>query len=443
MGEDLFQEKTEGSGSPTERIYTVTELSQAVRHRLESAFPLVWVEGEVSSLRQPISGHLYFSLKDAGSQLRVVLFRGSAARLRFKPADGLQVLVFGRVSTYADRSEYQVIAQLVEPRGLGALQLEFERLKKKLAAEGLFAPERKRPIPVLIKRLGVVTSPTGAAVRDILKVLKRRNPAIEVVIYPALVQGKGAAAEIVRGIMELNRLGGFDALLVTRGGGSLEDLWAFNEEPVARAIAESLVPVISAVGHEVDYTISDFVADLRAPTPSAAAELISLHRAETVERIGQLADRLAYLMRSRLAELDRRLKSITGRYGFQRPQELLATLTQRLDDLYERLARGQRNQLSGAGQRWEALARRLDGLSPLAVLDRGYSITLTYPEGRVVKEASLLPPGRLIRSRFLKGEVVSRVVRPAGAGRSGPEPPEQPGLFESDSGGDEDGQDQG
>ncbi|PIP16775.1 MAG: exodeoxyribonuclease VII large subunit, partial [bacterium (Candidatus Ratteibacteria) CG23_combo_of_CG06-09_8_20_14_all_48_7] len=249
-----------------EKVYTVTELSQEIKYLLETGFHSVWVEGEVSSLRQPVSGHVYFNLKDAESQIRVVLFRNVAGRLKFKLNEGLKVLLSGRVSAYPGRSEYQVIGEEVEPKGLGALQLAFEELKKKLAAEGLFAPERKKPIPYLIKRLAVVTSPTGAAIRDILKVLKRRNPGIEVIIYPALVQGKEAAGEIVKGIREINRLGGettlggFDALLLARGGGSLEDLWAFNEEKVARAIASSEIPVISAVGHEIDYTISDFVA---------------------------------------------------------------------------------------------------------------------------------------------------------------------------------------
>ena len=405
-----------------EKVYTVTELSQEIKYLLETGFHSVWVEGEVSSLRQPVSGHVYFNLKDAESQIRVVLFRNVAGRLKFKLNEGLKVLLSGRVSAYPGRSEYQVIGEEVEPKGLGALQLAFEELKKKLAAEGLFAPERKKPIPYLIKRLAVVTSPTGAAIRDILKVLKRRNPGIEVIIYPALVQGKEAAGEIVKGIRVINRLGGettlsgettlggFDALLLARGGGSLEDLWAFNEEKVARAIASSEIPVISAVGHEIDYTISDFVADLRAPTPSAAAEIISLHREETVARIRSYFQRMAYLIQTKLNEIAQRLNTIRSRYGFQRPQDLLLTLSQRIDELGERMIRVQKTSLEQSQQFWEALSRHLSNLSPLAVLDRGYSITFTHPEGVVVKEVKGLSVGQLISSRLAKGDLISKIT---------------------------------
>ena len=399
-----------------EKVYTVTELSQEIKYLLETGFHSVWVEGEVSSLRQPVSGHVYFNLKDAESQIRVVLFRNVAGRLKFKLNEGLKVLLSGRVSAYPGRSEYQVIGEEVEPKGLGALQLAFEELKKKLAAEGLFAPERKKPIPYLIKRLAVVTSPTGAAIRDILKVLKRRNPGIEVIIYPALVQGKEAAGEIVKGIREINRLGGettlggFDALLLARGGGSLEDLWAFNEEKVARAIASSEIPVISAVGHEIDYTISDFVADLRAPTPSAAAEIISLHREETVARIRSYLQRMTYLIQTKLNEIAQRLNTIRSRYGFQRPQDLLLTLSQRIDELGERMIRVQKTSLEQSQQFWEALSRHLSNLSPLAVLDRGYSITFTHPEGVVVKEVKGLSVGQLISSRLAKGDLISKIT---------------------------------
>ena len=399
-----------------EKVYTVTELSQEIKYLLETGFHSVWVEGEVSSLRQPVSGHVYFNLKDAESQIRVVLFRNVAGRLKFKLNEGLKVLLSGRVSAYPGRSEYQVIGEEVEPKGLGALQLAFEELKKKLAAEGLFAPERKKPIPYLIKRLAVVTSPTGAAIRDILKVLKRRNPGIEVIIYPALVQGKEAAGEIVKGIREINRLGGettlggFDALLLARGGGSLEDLWAFNEEKVARAIASSEIPVISAVGHEIDYTISDFVADLRAPTPSAAAEIISLHREETVARIRSYFQRMAYLIQTKLNEIAQRLNTIRSRYGFQRPQDLLLTLSQRIDELGERMIRVQKTSLEQSQQFWEALSRHLSNLSPLAVLDRGYSITFTHPEGVVVKEVKGLSVGQLISSRLAEGDLISKIT---------------------------------
>jgi exodeoxyribonuclease VII large subunit len=396
--------------SQMDKVYSVTELSGEIKYLLESGFPYVWVEGEISSLRQPVSGHVYFNLKDAESQIRVVLFRNVAGGLKFKLEDGVNVILAGRVSAYQSRSEYQVIGQKIEPRGLGALQAAFEELKRRLSAEGLFAPERKRPIPYLIRRLAVVTSPTGAAVRDILQVLRRRNPSIKVVVYPALVQGKEAAAEIVKGIREINRLAGFDAIILARGGGSMEDLWAFNEEAVARAIAGSVIPIISAIGHEVDYTISDFTADLRAPTPSAAAEIISLHREETFVRIAAYFQRMAYLVRNQLKEEGRRLETIKGRYGFQRPADLLATFGQRIDELSERMVRSENSLLEKFRQTWESLGRRLSGLSPLAVLERGYSITLTHPEGKVVKDAENVDLNQTIITRLAKGRLTSRIT---------------------------------
>ncbi|MFH2068969.1 MAG: exodeoxyribonuclease VII large subunit [Candidatus Omnitrophota bacterium] len=393
------------------KIYSVSELSGEIKYLLEAGFPYVWVEGEISSLRQPASGHVYFNLKDAESQIRVVLFRNVAGGLKFKLEDGVNVILAGRVSAYQSRSEYQVIGQKIEPRGLGALQAAFEELKKRLSTEGLFAPERKRPIPYLIRRLAVVTSPTGAAVRDILQVLRRRNPSIKVIIYPALVQGKEAAAEIVKGIWEINRLSGFDAIVLARGGGSLEDLWAFNEETVARAIAGSTIPIISAIGHEVDYTISDFVADLRAPTPSAAAEIISLHREETFTKVATYFQRMAYLVRNQTQEGNRRLETIKGRYGFQRPADLLLTFGQRIDELSERMARSENSLLEKFRKTWESLGRHLSGLSPLAVLERGYSITLTHPEGKVVKDAKDVDLNQTIITRLAKGKLISRILR--------------------------------
>jgi len=393
-----------------DKVYSVTELSGEIKYLLETGFSYIWVEGEISSLRQPISGHVYFNLKDAESQIRIVLFRNVAGGLKFKLEDGVNVILAGRVSAYQSRSEYQVIGQKIEPRGLGALQAAFEELKRRLSAEGLFAPERKRPIPYLIRRLAVVTSPTGAAVRDILQVLRRRNPSIRVVIYPALVQGKEASAEIVKGIREFNRLSDFDAIILARGGGSLEDLWAFNEEAVVRAIAGSVIPIISAIGHEVDYTISDFVADLRAPTPSAAAEIISLHREETSVKVAIYFQRMAYLVRNQLQEGSRRLETIKGRYGFQRPADLLLTFGQRIDELSERMARSESSLLEKFRKMWESLGRHLSGLSPLAVLERGYSITLTHPEGKVVKDAKGVDLNQAIVTRLAKGRLISRIT---------------------------------
>lgn len=394
-----------------EQIYTVTALNEEIKRLLETELTSVWVEGEVSSLRQPPSGHLYFNLKDAHSQIKVVFFRRSTVNINFPLKDGQLVLIFGRISTYSLKSEYQLLGEKIEPKGIGALQIAFEELKKRLAAEGLFASERKKPISYLIKKLGIVTSPSGAAIRDILKVLRRRNPSIEVIIYPALVQGKEAVGEIVRGIEELNRLGGLDAILLTRGGGSLEDLWAFNEEAVARAIAASVIPIISAVGHEVDYTISDFVADLRAPTPSAAAEILSLQREEMMEKVSTYRQRLIYLMQVKITQEKTKLEALKKRYGFQRPSDLLLTLSQRIDDLSDRIIRAEAIRLDRLRQRWEALNRNLTHLSPLAVLERGYSITFTHPEGLVVKDAKTLKAGQLLTTRLAKGKVNSRVEK--------------------------------
>ncbi len=408
-----------------ERVYEVNELNQEIKYLLETGFPFVWVEGELSSLRIPASGHLYFNLKDQESQLRVVFFRNTAAGLKFQLKEGMQVLLGGRVSAYPGRSEYQIIGQKAEPRGVGALQLAFEELKKKLASEGLFATERKRPIPYLIRRLAVISSSTGAAFRDILKVLRHRNPAIEVSLYPALVQGKEATGEIIAGIRELNRLGNFDAILLARGGGSLEDLWAFNEEALARAIVASSIPVISAVGHEVDYTISDFVADLRAPTPSAAAEMISLHREETITRINGYRERMFNRLQFLLNYSRQTLEKLQHRYGFQKAQDLILLFGQQVDDLSERLVKNQQDIMEKAWRSWEYISRNLSGLSPLAVLNRGYSITLALPEKKVVKDAAAVKKGDLVISRLAAGEITSRVTETRQGGRAEEKKPEE------------------
>ncbi|HXG04019.1 MAG TPA: exodeoxyribonuclease VII large subunit, partial [Candidatus Binatia bacterium] len=273
-------------------VLTVTQLTEQLRRTVEERFPAVWVEGEISNFRLYGSGHAYFTLKDEGAQLRAVMFRTRTRRLRFEPTDGLHVLAFGALEVYPQRGEYQLVVELLEPRGVGALQLAFEQLKQRLGAEGLFDAGRKRPLPRFPRRIGLVTSPDGAALRDMLRIIGRRFAGLSIVLAPCRVQGEGAAEEIAQGLADLNRLGGVDVIIVGRGGGSLEDLWAFNEEVVARAIAASKVPVISAVGHEVDVTIADFVADVRAPTPSAAAEMVAARRDELIERFAALELRL-------------------------------------------------------------------------------------------------------------------------------------------------------
>ena len=313
---------------PPAQVLSVSDLTRRIKALLEDSFPSVWVEGEVSNLRSPLSGHVYFTLKDASAQLAVVLFRGVAAKVGFQLKDGLQVIAFGDLGVYERSGQYQLVARRLLPKGLGALQLAFEELKQRLAKEGLFDPARKRPIPTLPQRIGLITSPTGAAIRDFLNIIGRRFPNVRIVINPVRVQGDGAAQEIAAAIDEFNALRAsgrlsLDVLIVTRGGGSLEDLWAFNEEIVARALARSHIPTISAVGHEIDFTISDFVADLRAPTPSAAAELVVKAKEEFVRQLEQYQSRLQRDLRLRLAETRQRFSDLASSYVFRRPAEVI------------------------------------------------------------------------------------------------------------------------
>jgi exodeoxyribonuclease VII large subunit len=434
------------------RILTVSQLSALVRGVLEENFEHVWVEGEISNLAQPASGHLYFTLRDAGAQLRCVMFRAASRVLRFRPRDGQGVIVRGRLTVYEQRGDYQLVVEYLEPQGVGALQLAFQQLKEKLAREGLFDPARKRPLPQLPRRIGIVTSATGAAIHDILTVLERRFANLEVLLTPVRVQGEGAAAEIAAAIRDFNRYGQVDVLIVGRGGGSLEDLWAFNEEVVARAIVASRLPVISAVGHEVDVTIADLVADLRAPTPSAAAELVVQSKEELEAQLEALAHRLHQGVRLGLAALRGRLA--VAQRGLKDPTLLVGHLAQRVDDLGERLAlalRGgllrrqerlaaQRNLLRLQNpalrvergkellvvlqaRRDQAIGRileraresvafpsgQLQALSPLATLGRGYALARRLPDGAVVRDGRQLAVGDRLGLRFQRGEAVCRV----------------------------------
>jgi exodeoxyribonuclease VII large subunit len=337
---------------PVRRIYSVAELSLELRSLLERQYPDVWVTGEVSNLRAAGSGHLYFTLKDETAQLRAVCFRNQARYLKFKPQDGLAVIARGRLSLYEARGEYQLYVEFLEPAGLGALQLAFEQLKQKLAAEGLFDRARKKPLPVLPRAIGVVTSPTGAVIRDILRILRRRFPNINVQIYPAKVQGEGAAQEIVHGVEYFNRKSPVDVIIVARGGGSLEDLWAFNEEVLARAISASNVPVISAVGHETDFTIADFVADLRAPTPSAAAELVVHRKQDFVAEIDARRRQLAQMARLKISDARQTLTQFSLHRVFQMLATRIAERAQRVDDCVTTLERWMRTRLHTARQEW-------------------------------------------------------------------------------------------
>jgi exodeoxyribonuclease VII large subunit len=415
------------------KIYTVSELSFQIRDMLERRFIDVWVEGELSNYKASTSGHLYFTLKDDRAQLRAVCFRNAARLLRFRPENGKMFRARGRVSTYEDRGEYQLIVEVLEPAGLGALQLAFQQLKEKLEKEGLFSPERKRPIPAFPRKIGIVTSPKSAALRDILTVLKRRHNAINVLIFPAEVQGDGASLQVMEGIDYLSRSTDVDVIIVARGGGSMEDLWPFNEERVARAIVRSRKPVISAVGHEVDFTICDFVADLRAPTPSAAAEIVIQSKAEIADRVRQLETRLESLMKYRLSSLRNFLSSKVGSRGFVVAENRIRRMVQRVDDLAFRLERsgssgtmtrarkhqvellGQRlggaihRSLKGWHQAFARTAHTLDALSPLAVLERGYAICTT-PEGQVIRSTESVEIESEVRVHLHEGTLSAKIT---------------------------------
>jgi exodeoxyribonuclease VII large subunit len=393
---------------PGTKVLTVAELTADVKAVLEDGFPSVWVAGEVSNLARPQSGHLYFTLKDAAAQLRSVLWRGIALRLRFDPADGLEVIARGNLTVYQPRGEYQLIVSELHPKGIGALDLALRQLREKLFARGWFDPARKRPLPPFPRRVALVTSPTGAAVRDMLEMLGRRWPAVEVIVVPVRVQGDGAAAEIATAINLISRLRLSDVVIVGRGGGSLEDLWAFNEEVVARAIHESAVPVVSAVGHETDVTIADLVADHRALTPTHAAAAVVPDRRELLAGVRDLEARLHAGVARRLEAARQRVADLTGRRALRLPLDRVRDGERRLDDLAGRLHRAARQRLDRGRQHVEATAARLAGVSPLNVLARGYSLTQT-DAGAVVRDAAQVRPGDRVRTRLHRGRIVARV----------------------------------
>jgi len=406
------------AGEPAREIFTVSQLVGRARELLEGAFPRVWVEGEISNFKPHSSGHYYFTLKDATSQLRCAMFKATNRFLKFRLEDGLKVLACGRLSIYTARGDFQLILEAVEPAGVGALQLAFEQLKRRLAAEGLFDPARKRPLPEFPRRIAVVTSPTGAAIRDILNVTGRRSPLADISVYPVRVQGAGAAEEIARALERLNAVGGWDVIICGRGGGSLEDLWAFNEEAVARAIAASRIPVISAVGHEVDFTIADFAADVRAETPTAAAEMVVRDRRELLDRVRSLRRFLAAGLSERLKSLRQRLGRLVSSAVLQRPRRVLEPLAQRLDDLTGALLGLLRSRLQLARERLRGLAAELEALSPLQVLGRGYSLVYRLPGRDLMKNAADLRCGDGVEITFRRGRAACE-VRSVEAGHRG------------------------
>lgn len=436
------------------RILTVSQLNAAIRGLIERELSDIWIEGEISNCRVWNTGHMYFTLKDGNSQVKAVMFRMPLSYLRFKPQDGLRVVARGGVSLYEPKGEYQVICEHMEPHGLGALQLAFEQLKKQLEAEGLFARERKRPLPSLPRKIGIVTSLEGAAIRDILKVLRRRYPNAHVVIRPSRVQGEGAAADLAKGLRGLSRVHGVDVIIAGRGGGSVEDLWAFNEEIVARAIAACPVPVISAVGHETDVTIADFVADLRAPTPSAAAEMVVAAHDDFCNRIDRLSQRLHAASRlavqqrrgavhalitrrafagwharlamqgrhaaelthhlkravlARLARHERDFRTIRDRLEAQDVRRRLAASRGRLTTAEERLRGTMGRARHRADARFRVLAGRLENLSPLAVLARGYAVCWNADRTAIIRSAAAVPAGQRVRVTLHEGELECRV----------------------------------
>jgi len=388
-------------------LLSVSELTQLIKFQLEQSFDYLWVEGEISNFRIPSSGHFYFTLKDEKSQIRAVMFKTQNRNLGFEPQDGLFVTCRGRLNVYETRGEYQLILDYLEPKGLGSLQLAFEQLKQRLAKEGLFDPALKKPLPILPRKIGIITSPTGAVLRDILNIIERRFANLEILIYPVKVQGEGAAQEIASALQELNQMSGIEVIILARGGGSIEDLWPFNEETVARAIYYSEVPVISAIGHEIDFTIADFVADLRAPTPSAAAELVVKNKVDLINSLDNLNARLGNSMKkiyelnlSHLLFLQKRMVD---------PRRMIPGLRLKIDEYWDRIGIHVSKTLKLKRERVEGIMGRLDALSPINVLKRGYSITRTLPELKIVREADLLCPGNKINVRLFKGEILCRV----------------------------------
>jgi exodeoxyribonuclease VII large subunit len=368
--------------------YTVSELTRVIKELIETGIGFVWVKGEISNLTLHTSGHMYFSLKDESSQLRCVMFRSANAGLAFTPESGMCVEAKGQVTVYDRSGQYQLSVYELIPAGLGSLQVAFEELKRKLAGEGLFDEERKRSLPVFPWRIGVVTSPTGAAIRDIVRIIRKRQPRVQIILNPVRVQGEGAAGEIASAIDEFNRFGKVDVLIVGRGGGSLEDLWAFNEEVVARAIHKSAIPVVSAVGHEIDFTISDLVADVRAPTPTAAAQIVVRDKQETLKEINAMARSLVVAMKTKFTTMRRELEQIRSRYGFARALDVVRQRMQRIDELSKRTQTGIRNRLRERQQLLDASAARLRALDPQEVLRRGYAVCRESASGKIVRETS-------------------------------------------------------
>ncbi|MBU2064114.1 MAG: exodeoxyribonuclease VII large subunit [Candidatus Omnitrophica bacterium] len=395
-------------------IYTVSEITRNIRKILEDSFPNVWVEGEISTLRLPHSGHIYFTLKDEKAQLKCVFFRADNNKLNFKLEEGIACCIFGRVSVYEQGGQYQLYVKKIEPKGKGALQLAFEQLKKKLTAEGLFDIARKRPIPFLPQKIGIVTSATGAAIRDILQVINRRYANVHVVIRHAQVQGQAAAEDVAQGISDLNKFKDINVIIVARGGGSLEDLWPFNEEAVARAVYKSRIPVISAVGHEIDYTICDFVADLRASTPSAAAELVVQEKEKLVADLANIYRRVNEAIGKKVRIYQVYFSRLKQSYALRRPQAIVEQYQQKLDNLDKMVHTNISHLLKTKDHNVQQVLNRLINLNPLSILSRGYSVTYlidtkSKKEKYLLKNAQQVKKDDILKTKLYKGVIMSRV----------------------------------
>ncbi|MHB8482740.1 MAG: exodeoxyribonuclease VII large subunit [Nitrospiria bacterium] len=457
--DDLFsfvEKKSDPSSYPVteKKVYSVTELNLYIKNELEKTFSHVWLEGEVSNLRVPQSGHCYLTLKDEGGQIKAIIFKSALRSLKFTPKEGQHLLCRGRITVYEPRGEYQIVLESVEPKGIGALQLAYEQLKEKLRLKGFFEQVHKKTIPSFPQKIGIITSPTGAAIRDMLQIIQRRHPAVDILINPVPVQGEEAAPAIARAIDEMNEIGGIDVLIIGRGGGSLEDLWAFNEESVAEAVFKSKIPVISAVGHETDVTISDFVADLRAPTPSAAAELVVKNHIELIEKIHLAQSRLFHAcqrsltawyrdiegMKKRLINPKRmienrfqRFDDLTGRLSiaaartvagrknvfegilkrldYQNPSQKLKKFREQILFLFERLVQQIRHETVFKKKGIETLISQLNTLGPLEILRRGYSITRKLPEQAILKSSQSVRQDDLIEILLAEGKIIARVTQ--------------------------------
>lgn len=406
MSEALF----ETADQPTQTVLTVSQLTAQLKGVVEQSFANVWVGGEISNFSRPQSGHCYFTLKDDNAQLRGVIWRGTASRLKFDLHDGLEVVCRGHLDVYPPRGSYQLVVEQVEPQGIGALELALRKLREKLGREGLFDADRKRPLPLFPRRIGIVTSPTGAAIRDFLEVLRRRWSGVEVLIFPVRVQGEGAAEEIAAAIKQANRvLPALEVLVVGRGGGSLEDLWAFNEEPVIRALAASRVPTVSAVGHEIDVTLADLAADVRALTPSEAAERVVPSAQDVREIMQGFRTRLQNALVSQASTMRSRLDAISNRPVFSRPLDQVHNYSRQVDDYASRLHNAAKVSVRDQQGRLAALSGKLETLSPLGVLGRGYSLTQDTQSGQLLTSTKKIRPRQSITTRLLDGEVISEV----------------------------------